>query len=246
MLRPMRIAWGVLAATFVLAAGTPAMAATPRPGTFFGGSAVTVDFEVDRRPSVTFVSGAIAVLASGECSAQQAHNVGSTSLRGSRFEIRQRLLGGLVDRRLTGRFTSRRRAKGSYREIDKTFGRDCDSGVVRWSAKLVNRRTIEDGDWSGTIDGRPLSFLVQEDGRLIDDVEGMAPPCRPEDPAHRFAGPAESTLIRPDGRFRVALSPIGDSYFAGRFTGRRSAAGSAQVFYTPTCGSGLLGWTASG
>lgn len=252
-----QIRWTVGAGALVAAAAmwgaAGAGAATPASSDFFSAARAThtAAFETYRRGSRRYVRHFAIQLGSGCNRGVQTANSSMRVSRSGRFS--RTLRAGIIDFELRGRFTSRRRARGTYRIVSR-FGSVCDSGRRAWRASAVDHAEPVVGGWGGTVAGStPLSFRVSVGGHVVGKVEGQTPSnsCRsgPTD-----LGPSVQTaIVRPDGSFRLPLT-IDPAFFAGRFSSRRSASGqllavtsqrkTADGRVVEQCDSGIVPWTA--
>lgn len=238
------------AATALLAWPAAAPGATPVRKDFYSDGPNKTSFRVINRDGRRAVRYFAIELASG-CAAQSGGITASVNLirvsRSGRFQSTFRL-GRQIYQRITGRFTSSRRAAGTYRNRTNVE-RLCDTGVKRWKATAVNRKPVRDGTWRGAMSspGSHLSFRVSSRGRVVSTVDGAVPAnC---DPFSTFSQPVTRSIVAPDGSFRLPLT-LAPGFIAGRFTGQRSATGIlSAVFSTqnsiPKCFSGVVPWAAT-
>jgi hypothetical protein len=236
------------AASILLVWPAAAPGATPVRKDFYGEGPNKTSFRVMDRDGRRVVRAFSIQLASG-CNATGAITATARTTRvtkSGRFESTVRL-GSSIYQRLSGRFTSPRRATGTFRSRT-SFGSRCDTGVKRWSAKAVDRTRVRDGAWRGAVGaGSPLSFTVSDGGRVISKVQGSVPGnCTPSSP---FAEMTKRAIIAPDGSFQTPLT-IEPGFFAGRFTAAATATGTLNAVFrarasVPECFSGIVPWTAA-
>lgn len=233
-----------LAAALLWPAAAPG--ATPVRKDFYGDGANKTSFRVINRNGRRVVRSFTIQLGSG-C----AEGIGTSArtirvTRSGRFAHTFRF-GTSLYQRVSGRFTSRRRATGTFR-TRTNIGQLCDTGVKRWTAKAVDRRPVRSGGWRGVTatPGSHLSFKVSDGGRLVSTIEGSAATnCNP---ASTFDA-SERAMVAPDGSFRLPLT-LEPGFFAGRFTSRTSATGTLSTVHSkqgsiPKCYSGIVPWAAA-
>ncbi|HVF78036.1 MAG TPA: hypothetical protein VNA28_07045, partial [Solirubrobacteraceae bacterium] len=153
--------------------------------------------------------------------------------------------------RFSGRFTSPRRATGTFR-TRTTIGSLCDTGTKRWTAKAMDRTPVRDGTWRGLVaSGSPLSFTVSDGGRVLSKIQGSAPSnCTTS--ALSFEATSQRSIIAPDGSFHAPLT-LQLGFFAGRFTAQTTATGTLNAVFrarasvppVPECFSGIVPWAAA-
>ncbi len=236
--------WTVVAALLWPAA---APGATPVRKEFHGDGADKTMFRVTGQDGRRIVRSFTIQLGSG-C----AKGLGTSArtirvTRSGRFESTFGL-GTSIYQRVSGRFTSSRRASGTFRARTR-IGQLCDTGVRRWTATAADRRPVRTGAWRGATSsaGSALSFEVSDGGRIVSTAQGtVASNC---DGNSTFSAATQKAIVAPDGSFRLPLT-LEPGFFAGRFTSPTSAAGAVSAVLSsrdsiPTCFSGLVPWTAS-
>ncbi|MDP8910201.1 MAG: hypothetical protein M3N47_14045 [Chloroflexota bacterium] len=245
-----RATLAAVAAASLLAWPTAAPGATPVRKDFYGDGPNKTSFRVSNRDGRRVVRYFAIQLGSG-CAAESGGITGSVRVirisRSGRFQSTFRL-GSLIYQRVTGRFTSSRRAAGTFR-TRTNVERLCDTGVKRWTAKAVDRRPVRDGTWRGATSaaGSRLSFRVSSRGRVVSAIQGTVPSnCQP---SSTFSQPVTRAIVAPDGSFRLPLT-LEPGFFAGRFTGERSATGTLSAVLSaqnsiPKCFSGVVPWAAT-
>ena len=235
----------LMSATVGVLLAWPAAApgATPVRKDFYGDGANRAAFQVinrDGRRAVRF----FAIELGSDCAGvPEGIRAGVRLIRVSRtgrFSHTFRA-GNLIYQRVSGRFTSPRRASGTFRARSNVEV-SCDTGVKRWTAKAVNRRSVRTGTWRGSVTGSSLSFKVFNGGRAVEMIGGtVRSTCTPS--ASFGLPPTSSSIVAPDGSFRLSLR-VG--FFGGRFTTSRSAAGTVETVFasTPPCPIAVP-WTAT-
>lgn len=229
--------------------------ATPVRKDFYGEATNKASFQVIKRDGRRAVRYFSIQLASG-CIANGAITAGMRTTRvtkSGRF-ARTFRFGSAIYQRFTGRFTSTRRATGTFRSRT-SIGSFCDTGTKRWTAKAMNRTPVRDGAWRGAVgSGSSLGFRVSNGGRVISKVQGAVPSsCTTSSSAFEASSPFEEmtkrSIIAPDGSFRTPLT-LEPGFFAGRFTGKTAATGALNAVFrsrasVPECLSGIVPWTAA-
>jgi hypothetical protein len=240
----------VLAVASVLLAW-PAVAsgATPVRKDFYGEGPNKTSFQVINRDGRRAVRYFSIQLASG-CNANGGITAGMRTTRvtkSGRFARTVRL-GSAIYQRFSGRFTSPRRATGTFR-TRTSIGSLCDTGTQRWTAKAMDRTPVRDGAWRGAVaSGSPLSFSVSNGGRVLSKIQGAAPSnCTTSSLA--FEEMSKRAIIAPDGSFQTPLS-LGLGFFGGRFTGETAATGTLNAVFRSRAGvseclSGIVPWAAA-
>lgn len=244
-----RAALASLAATALLAWPAAAPGATPVRKDFYSDGPNKTSFRVINRDGRRVVRYFAIQLRSG-CAAESGGITASVNLirvsRSGRFQSTFRL-GTQIYQRITGRFTTSRRAAGTFR-TRTNFERLCDTGVKRWTAKAVNRKPVRDGTWRGAMSspGSQLSFRVSSRGRVVSSVAGTVPGnCSP---SSTFSQPVRS-IVAPDGSFRLPIT-LTPGFIDGRFISRRTAIGTLSAIFSaqnsiPNCFSGVVPWAAT-
>lgn len=250
----------IAARTAVVSAAAPmlltwpaaASGATPVRKDFYGEGPNKTSFRVINRNGRRAVRAFSIELASG-CNATGGITAGMATTRVSksgRFERTVRL-GSAIYQRFSGRFTSPRRATGTFR-TRTTIGSLCDTGTKRWSARAMDRTPVRDGTWRGLVaSGSQLSFTVSDGGRVLSKIQGSAPSNCTTSPL-AFEETSKRSIIAPDGSFRAPLT-IEPGFFAGRFTGETAASGTLNAIFrarasvppVPECFSGTVPWAAA-
>ena len=216
---------------------------------FYGEGPNKTSFQVINRDGRRAVRYFSIQLASG-CGATGGVTTGMRTTRVSksgRFASTFRL-GSSIYQRVSGRFTSPRRATGTFRSRT-SIGSLCDTGVQRWTAKAMDRTPVRAGAWRGAVaSGSPLSFSVSNGGRVISKIQGSVPSnCTTSSPP--FEQMIKRAIIAPDGTFRMPLT-LEPGFFAGRFIAETTAIGTLNAVFrsrasVPECFSGIVPWTAA-
>lgn len=237
------------AAAMLLSWPAAASGATPVRKDFYDEGPNKTSFQVINRDGRRAVRHFLIQLASG-CNASGGITAGMRTTRVSRsgrFESTVRL-GSAIYQRFTGRFTSPRRATGTFR-TRTSIGSVCDTGTKRWTAKAMDRTPVRDGAWRGAVgSGSPLSFSVSDGGRVLSKIQGAAPSNCTTSPL-AFEQMSQRSIIAPDGSFRAPLT-LEPGFFAGRFTGETVATGTLNAIFrsrasVAECLSGIVPWTAA-
>lgn len=166
-------------------------------------------------------------------------------------------------RETTGRFSTRRRARGVTRGSTGptylTGGSSCPPAALLFTAERVRRRAVRDGEWRGSDAlGQTLDFEVTRDGRKLGffDTVASSPatfryPCAGG--RQPFPTPVLGAPIRADrGLSSIIPFPGGQTlFFTAAFSSAYRVSGTYR-YVVPAipsgagpCDTGPIAWTAS-